>query len=229
MRIQSNDVIAGQPALKIRKLLKLIDTYPLGAGITTIAEILDSDLSTSKQVIQELHAGGYIELLIDKDGEKWQTTIKGNALAHATARKPITRKTAERLLTEFLNRVQEVNQSDDYAYHVKQVILFGSFLSNSETLGDIDLAIFLEPRYTDPDKQKQLTEKRTRYALTQGKGRIDAIFWPHVEVFQILKGRSPSISIHDGKAEQILFESEPSKILYEAPSNTATSNNVNTP
>ncbi len=228
MRIQLNSIIAGQPAQKIRKLLNQIRDHSLGASPITIAELLNVDLPSTEKVIQDLYAQGYIEPISNSHEERWQNTRKGNALANATARRPITRHTAERLVEAFLNRVKEVNACNDYAYRVKQVAIFGSYLSDSPTLGDIDLFIILEPRYKDAHKQHSLLEKRTRSALSKGKSPLDATFWPHIEVLPILKGRSPSLSLHDSRNEYELLQGIPSKILFESDSETNQENYLTT-
>jgi predicted nucleotidyltransferase len=222
MRIQPGDVIANQPALAIRKLLK---SHDIG-DIDTIVEVLDVDLITARQIFQDLCAEGYIETSFPRDipdggNERWHTTIKGNALANATARKPITRGTAERLVEEFLNRVKEVNTSNDYVYRVRKVIIFGSYLSDNPKLGDVDLSIELGPRYDDPHQRSSYMQKRVNDALQKGRrfSNITATYaWPQQEIFQFLKGHSSSLSLHDEQIEQVLSKPIPSKILFDATS-----------
>jgi hypothetical protein len=127
------------------------------------------DAATAEQIQRGLLEEGYIEPSGSPFGpEHWHLTLKGSALANARARKPITRKTAERLIEEFLARVREVN-AGDYAYRVRRVIVFGSFLSDSADLGDVDLSIELEDRYADPDaRQGRPAPGGTGRALLQG-------------------------------------------------------------
>lgn len=217
MRIQPGDVIAGQPALAIRKLLKREK-----GTIAIIAEVLDVDLVKARQVYQGLSDEEYImpsDRPYEAEEGAWRTTRKGNALANATARKPITRRTAERLIQEFLHRVREVNACDDYVYRVKQVILFGSYLGDSLSLGDVDLSLVLEFREHDPHQRDKQIEARINQALRNGKrfqNYTNQIFWPYTEVFSILKGHSPSLSLHDDQLEQVLSQPIPSKILFDA-------------
>jgi predicted nucleotidyltransferase len=218
MRIQSDGVIVGQPALTIRKLLK-----QERGTLATIAELLDIDLFKAKQVFQVLSTEGYIEpfdslTTSDGDHESWQTTIKGNALAHATARKPITRQTADRVVQEFLNRVKKINACDDYVYRIRQVILFGSYLSDTPRLGDIDLSIVVEFRSHDAHKREVQSQERIKSALREGKSFrtvVEQATWPWLEIFHILKGGSPSLSLHDEQVEQVLAKPIPSKMLFD--------------
>jgi hypothetical protein len=53
----------------------------------------------------------------------------------------VTRKTADRVLREFLDRVRGLIANEDALYQVPEVVIFGSYLTNAERLGDVDLAI----------------------------------------------------------------------------------------
>ena len=215
MRIKSSETIAGQPTLAMRKFLKGMQGY-IGTA-ETIAEHFKVNNITANQIMQDLLKEEYIET--HRDIEHWQNTIKGNALANATARKPINRKTADRLLKEFLERVREVNDGN-YAYRVKQVIIFGSYLSDSPTLGDIDLSLVLEKRYNNAEQNNKLEKERINAAHQRGKTfktYLEQLFWPHEEVLKYLKNRSPSISLHEEENEKVLI---PSKILFDNTNST---------
>jgi DNA-binding transcriptional regulator YhcF (GntR family) len=221
MRIQPNDMIVGQPVLAIRKLLKYVQRGPDGM-LETIAQQLAVDISTAEQVYADLLREGYIEPSEPIGGYKlWHNTHKGNALANASARKPISRRTAERVVEEFLQRVREINANSEYAYRVKQVIAFGSFLSDSPTLGDVDLSIELEDRYQDTHERE--IGHKARIAAARKAGRefrdyMEMLLWPEQEVLLLLKNRSPSLSLHGEWREQVLSRPIPSEILFDASS-----------
>lgn len=215
MRIQSNDLIVGQPALTIRKLLR----NRTHIRVDTIIDILDVDLETARQILKDLATEGYIEASESFEG-MWHTTMQGNALANAKAGKPITRRTADRLIEEFIMRVNEINACDDYAYRVVQVVIFGSYLGDSPTLGDVDLSIELSQRYDDPQGHERHRKARIEHALQQGRNFptfVHQLSWPEQEVWHILKGRSRGLSLHDEKHERVLSRPIPSKILFLEP------------
>ncbi len=220
MRIKTNDIIAGLPALTIRKFLQnnqIHDSIPLEA----IEKELEVSPTAAQQIFQDLCELGYI-IPTNETGQevRWHVTTKGNGLAGASARKPITRKTAERIVKQFLERVEHINQSSEYAYRVRQVIIFGSYVSDSPDLGDVDFAITLEPKYSDQDKQRAIENERREKASEAGKNFKDffeQLIWPQEEVRRILKNRSPSISLHDPQYEKDILENTPTILLYEAP------------
>ena len=218
MRIQLGDQILGIPVLTMRKLLKYVQGLQSGT-LDIIVQQLEVDAATARQIQQGLLDEGYIEPSGPLFGQgHWQLTWQGSALANASTRKPITRKTAERLVEEFLSRVREIN-AGDYAYRVRRVIVFGSFLSDTPDLGDIDLSIELEDRSTDPDERQ--AAHQASIALAEQAGRtfkdyMEMLGWSEREVILKLKNRSPSLSLHYEWREQVLTRPIPSKILFDA-------------
>jgi len=88
----------------------------------------------------------------------------------------INRAKAEKLLADFLQCVEEVNAHPDLLHWVTEVRVFGSYLNNSDNLGEIDLAIKKERR-------------------PASGSFTDA--YPERLVARLLKGGSRYISLHD--------------------------------
>jgi hypothetical protein len=76
----------------------------------------------------------------------YQPTIKGNAMRASRFVPRINRAQAEKLLADFLQCVEEVNAHPDLLHWVTEVRVFGSYLTNSDDLGEIDLALKKERR-----------------------------------------------------------------------------------
>src|SRR5207244_9199864 len=138
--------------------------------------------------------GGYVQtssLLRDSSEQYYEVTTLGNALAMATAGKPIHRRTADRLLSDFLSRVKQVNEDDHFLYKVTRVVVFGSYLdAQKETLNDLDLAVDLEFKEADMSKRRALLDERIREAREQGRHfgtHLAQVSWPIREVKQFLK------------------------------------------
>lgn len=119
-------------------------------------------------------------------------------------------------MAELLSRVDEVETSDDFAYVVQSVTLFGSYLStDDETVGDVDLAVELAPR-TDGRRQQRLESAaidRARQAGPRFRTIVDEIGWPRIEVMRHLKNRSRTLSFVDHR-DKILEQVE-TEILYQ--------------
>jgi hypothetical protein len=130
----------------------------------------------------------------------FQLTNSGQALANASAARPIHRHTAERVLTRFMERVHLVNNTQEYAYRVEFVVLFGSMLSDVERLCDVDVAIRLQPKIDGDTAIEKWSAARRHAAEAAGRtfhGAFEWAMWPIHEIFLRLKARSRSLSLHE--------------------------------
>jgi Mn-dependent DtxR family transcriptional regulator len=76
--------------------------------------------------LSSLEQVGYV--VLHKNGV-WELTAKGVGLRAANATKPLHRHTADRLLSDFLERVRILNADDHYLARVTKAAVFGSYLS----------------------------------------------------------------------------------------------------
>jgi hypothetical protein len=133
----------------------------------------------------------------DKAMVCYETTIQGNAFGMAKAGKPVSRESTEKVLGEFLERVEAVNERDDLAHRIESVIVFGSYLSGASRLNDMDLSVEFLGNGTDDASRQALREasfSRARASGRQFRNAVDQIFWPRTEVLLLLKNRSRTIS-----------------------------------
>jgi len=199
VRICATELVAGYPAVKVRNFLRRYrDTGDY-------ANAVDTELAITRDAarifLRELVTSGLFEISQSRSGEQQFTlTRQGEILADTSAAKPIRRKTAERILVEFMERVNEVNATSEYLYHVNEVILFGSMLSDVEQLGDVDMAVNLEPKVSDADALEEWRMARRHAAQAQGRSfatDLEWTYWPIVEVYKQLKARSHNLSLHE--------------------------------
>ena len=106
----------------------------------------------------------------------YQPTIKKNNATATRFVARLNRAKAEKLLADFLQCVEEVNAHPDLLHWVTEVRVFGSYLTNSDDLGEIDLVIKKERR-------------------PASRSFTDA--YPERLVALLLKGGSRYISLHD--------------------------------
>ena len=215
MYIDPQSIIAGAPALSTRNLMRRIGDG--NVSLESLAYYLKMDKDTSQCIRERLSEEGYIELnneIPDKK-EYYKTTLKGNSLALASAAKPLTRKTAEKKLAEFMGRVTTVNSNEYYLYKITKVIIFGSYLSEKDRINDIDVAVTIQPKF---EKEEQLQKNKRRIEKVEANGKhfssfVDQLFYPEMEALKHLKSRSRAISIHrssDGILDQV-----EQKVIYE--------------
>ena len=155
MRINPEDKICGIPITKVRNILKLAiaeDTVLTQNWIHL--EELDHFLKLGKDIKKfekEMLALKYF----GKRGHQLYVTSDGLSFIHAhTPQELIPRKRGQALLEEFICRVEDVNTGKIPSIHkIPLVILFGSMLSNSELVGDVDIVV------SHPIKEKKTLQE----------------------------------------------------------------------
>lgn len=113
----------------------------------------------------------------------------------------ISRKTADKILSEVVERAKEINASPypKFTLFIEKIAVFGSYLTDKEKLGDVDIAILLKGRIEGkhPDSMRDVYEC---IRLHNKEGKLDfmqAVSFPQTIIRQTLRNRSKSLSIHD--------------------------------
>jgi predicted nucleotidyltransferase len=201
VRISKDEIIAGYPVLAVRGFLRRYRVFDI--TVPAAAQELHIDELAAQKFLRAIASLGLIEPaeVVPQDNEPaYAITIKGNALANASAAKPIRRSTAELALSQFMTRLDRFNASDEYVYRVKNAVLFGSMLSDVERLGDVDIAIELEAKIADETVFNKFCDARRKLAMRRGKcfhSPVDWAYWPRMEVFYVLRARSRALSLHE--------------------------------
>ena len=208
MRIEASQKIAGLPAAQVRRLMRMTGALLMTPARTS--EILGCTAAESRRLLRDLGKEGHISPTGD---ECWEVTVKGKALASATAAKPLRRATVDRLVSELLGRVREVNRDGQWAHKVETVVVFGSVVTQKLRPSDVDVACSLRPRWHDSQRQDLHEQERRELRRSRFASTIEWAYWPEFEVLRFLKSRSRGLSIHlfDGW----IRENTTYEILYE--------------
>jgi hypothetical protein len=210
MKIDAQQAYHGIPLLSLRKFLRSVrDT--LSWDVTWLSRDLGLPAPEAQALAEQLATDGYISAGPFQNGE-WSNTIKGNALAGASAAPLVNRSTAEARLQEFLDRVEQVNlPTAPFALWVDRVVLLGSMLGTKERVSDVDLSIKLihKPGY---DWRSQ---DRVSIALSSGRrfgSFFEQLIWPTQEVLLYLRNRRRSLSFVEWNEEWI--NTQPHRVIY---------------
>ena len=123
-----------------------------------------------------------------------------------SGRERLLRKTADRMVPEFMDRVARVNSDDNYVYRYSRIVLFGSYVnSDRQKIGDIDIGFQLEPRF-DPDFVGWLSYAKWQEAPSGGL--MYELSWPREEVLRAARGGNRYISMHDLGHDREAIESD---------------------
>jgi predicted nucleotidyltransferase len=213
MRIDPKGTIAGKPALLVRKCLRTLQARP-SWDLAEVEVAASLEPGSGRSLLRGLAAAG----LVERVGRgRWQITQSGQRLSSASAASPISRKTAETALNEFLERVERVNRNARFLGRVNRVVLFGSFLREEvDRLSDVDVAVEVVAKIADQERLAARNRKRVEALLREGhvfRSIIDVHFYWYREVFRFLKGCSRIISLLDYAAEKSLVLRVPHRML----------------
>lgn len=223
MRIDWNEEICGIPLLRIRHLLRKAGNKRFIAAY--VAAVLRISQKKSDTLVDELVARGWLERSKTQSHDRsravyFKTTVAGNAFKISRAIRRIPRAKAEVILERFLERVKAVNADDDFGWYVVKVRIFGSYLDDRfEDLGDIDLGIEYAMRPIIGRDIVTYSEERAKLSGRVSLPWFQTITFVQHEVRQILKARSPYLSLHS--LEDIRDIKAKSKLLYRAPKKDA--------
>ena len=198
--LKSVSPIAGENAIRVREILR----HSHGAFRQDwLTDAFRYSPERASELATALETAGFV--MRDRAREEelnsavpWYTVSDlGWTVARASAARRITRTTAQAALAEFVERVHAVNANHRYLYDVKSAIVFGSYLEACEDLGDVDVAVDLQPRVS-MDKEGKWIEVFREHAWKSGRSfsTFEAeVDWPRQEILFVLKSRKRSISI----------------------------------
>ena len=149
----------------------------------------------AKRVLATLLAEGYLEPHEPEhkfDKAKYQTSEKGRRLAAANLTPRFDRAKADNEVAALIARANEINTRDELVFFVHKITVFGSYLTDSNELGDIDLVVEVAPR-----REKHTDESHYR-ADNSGK-TLDftaSLTYGSSEVLRLLRARKPRLSFN---------------------------------
>jgi hypothetical protein len=201
MQIQRDQIVAGRPALQVRSFLRR-NRFKI-FNLFAAENALGVGRRAATVFVVELMELGLVERAREFDFA-WECAFvvanRGQAFANATAAKPIHRKTANRILERFMERIRAVNSSTEFAFRVENALLFGSMLTCVDRLGDVDVAVDLLPKTAEGPELEAFCDTRRRIAREHGRSfrsKFELEAWPKFEVLLQLKAKSGSLSLHE--------------------------------
>lgn len=196
MTISQTDYIGDVPIISIRNFFKKVRNRNAIFAFDEFMVSLHLGNADTADCISELIAKGFIEL----SNERYKLTLKGNALSIARCTNRINKEKADKIFSDLIQRVHEINNDDTYLHKVSKLFLFGSYSdSSNEDFGDIDIAFKLSKKIRNPDEFIKANDKLVETALKKGKwfsSHLDKQFYSEHLVLLKLKNRNRYISLH---------------------------------
>lgn len=147
--------------------------------------------------------------------DAYRVTALGNRLAPQSLLPRLRRAKADRIVAEFLDRVAEVNASDEQIHYVAEVVAFGSYIGDAGDLGDIDLVVYRSRRPMSLEEYRRRSEVLRIQAAKTNKLFHDPYHWDEQAAFRrLLLDRSPYLSFHP---ESDLRKAGERRTIYRLP------------
>lgn len=182
MKINWNQSTCGLSLLEIRDLLRFVARNGNVHSVHSIARRLEPnrfDYSLSLEEIEEgrkaaakqatqllsvFAASGLIECPSEEgmmfscsNGHPgYDLTQAAFGLLRATKTKRITRKAANTAVEKLREAVSRINSDPVLMYEVERICIYGSYLTDSPDLGDVDVAFSLARRWSSKDEYQEM-------------------------------------------------------------------------
>jgi predicted nucleotidyltransferase len=165
-----------------------------GFGLSEVAKLRLRERTddADRQFLADLVREGFLQQL---GMERWRCSDEGRVL-ESVSRAQLSRARADQIIKEIMSRAEQVNNDGFYAFCVDSIVAFGSYLTERQMIGDIDLVVQLRPRFADPNDQ-EAAWKQARARAVRTRNLSEVVCWPQTEVMRALKGRSSVVDVHD--------------------------------
>jgi hypothetical protein len=194
MKVDRNATIAGLPIRKVRNALNWFanvgnferDTVPYKLGVDVTDDLLAAGLIEPDPDWQPDHGA-----------QRYVVSTTGCRLAATRLLPRINRAKAERIVADLVKRAEAINAFADGFMRVVEIRAFGSYITDADDLGDIDVEVTWERR--TPPGGMGWVEWNLKMAGLAGRTRsyIDMLGYGENEARRWLKGRERYLSIMD--------------------------------
>lgn len=212
-RITRNQLVFGIPAIQLRDTLRLIGNSDVSA--LWFAERLSLNTKGANKLVKELLKSGWLKTK-DSDDTFFNLSEEGRVFALARATRPLRRASADALLEGAIEAAKRVNADGSLPSYVEELYVFGSYLGDAPTLGDLDIGLSMKRRYGRM-KADQWVEWASEFGYANGAARnfLSAVAFHDKHIRRALKQRSSYIAIHDmddldaiGAKRKLVFKSQ---------------------
>jgi hypothetical protein len=151
-------------------------------------------LAEAERVFAALLAEGYLEPNEpehSRDTRKHQLSRKARQTAAANLTGRFSRAKADKEVADLIARANEINMRDELVFYVHKITAFGSYLTESDDLGDIDLVVDVAVRRRDTHTDE------SRYRADNSGKCFDfssKLTYGRYEVTQLLRARKARLS-----------------------------------
>lgn len=211
MQIDWNETICGLRMIELRNLTrKLFDEK----NLAFVAAKSGLNETACQSLASTMIERGWWEQI---EPGFYRATVTGNAMAMSRKLPPLTRANAEALLERVISAAHAINADPDMAYDITYLAVFGSYLRDTPTLNDLDIAYEVMGRWPGGGDgmadifQRMITRQNEAYPQAWS-GTLHPYLWAGIAVQKRLKVTN-RVSVHD--REEIETLGWPQRVLID--------------
>ena len=192
MRLKSQDLIFGIIAKDMRAFLRKCSYGNFRTDF--FKKELKLEKENADKILDQMIKEEYFEK--DKTDDNYlNIKTKANAIRNAKFIKPITKVVAEKYVQELIERAKKINEDEYFIVNVDKIYAFGSYISDSEDCGDIDLVLELKNKQDfSIDELNKINHQR----CPPGKGIFEQLTGDSsIEPLRFLKNKNKYLGIHE--------------------------------
>jgi len=204
MHLRSDELMFGvAPAILIDGAQQLHRREGRPFELNDFCRALGAPVREAQPVLEQMVAAGFIALQEGSIGS-YSATPKLGQLALANISEGLPRAQADALMTRILAKAKSVNaEPQKHQCVVVRLVVFGSYLTAKEILGDLDIGVELKELPRPPGQDRRNTYRDLLRGLAT----------PTSKVRSLLRLRKPKhISIHD--LEEVLRLGTPYRLVF---------------
>jgi len=178
MRASDIDIPAGHTFRKVRDFLSR-NSHP---------RVFDSGDVTAHFGV-DIAAALLAKGLIETYEGKFQVSPLGTRLAAKRLIRRIPRAKGEGMVADLLTRARSINESPQLLCRISKITVFGSFVTDAEDLGDIDVSVEIKRKHVEGMRWTEAAVSRTEASGRQ-LDYSEKLAYPEREVMLLLKNRN---------------------------------------
>lgn len=110
------------------------------------------------------------------NGDYYAVTDKGHTLKCQPTTQPITRAKAEQLLKDTISKAAQFNENPDSPHLIQSLHVYGSYLSDKQLLGDLDIAYETKPNLKPNESIRQWRERERAFFKKHRRAYLSTLF-----------------------------------------------------
>lgn len=162
MRLDPDLLHYGASAVLLKSALKLLSNQSDDFSLDAFARAFGAPIDECAPIVDGIMKDGFLTL----NNGTYSFTDSATQLIVAPITKGLDRGEAQILLAKVIQKAKEINATPAYGHTIKKLYVFGSYLTDKEVLGDLDIGYIINVTpgaFTDSQRKLVRNNASTKY------------------------------------------------------------------